>query len=475
MVTERKAPMNGTPAPAINEPAAPGGRHSARKTTGTVAAQQPAAVTGDDGFSAVFESSGEALLLTDLSGVIYRTNERARQLLGLREANARGIGLGTVLAEQSGANLLLLCDAANASKGSSVEAALVTGHPIRITLRSVLNHPPSLLLCLEEGSLVQRAEANWRRVEAELQSILDWVPTGILVFDRAGHLRFSSARIGQLFGVDARTLRDPKTVEDMREVLYPVWRSENVLRALGDFCARRRRNKSRRTRDAAALAPHHRTLLAACAGPRKPPDRFPSDLFGRDGRAADQGQNVANGEDGGVGQLVSGIAHELNNPLTAIMGYAQLLLGHTPRPDQLEEVRKVYQEAERARRIVKNLLYFARENRPQRSRADINEIIERTLALRSYELKVENIEVNCDLARDLPATMADPYQLQQVILNLLINAEQALVESRGRGHISIRTSLASKDGPRADGAGGNLRRDCRRRSRNSVRNRLPCL
>jgi two-component system, NtrC family, sensor kinase len=117
-------------------------------------------------------------------------------------------------------------------------------------------------------------------------------------------------------------------------------------------------------------------------------------------------------------------------------------------------VRKVYQEAERARRIVKNLLYFARENRPQRSRADINEIVERTLALRSYELKVENIEVSCDLARDLPATMADPYQLQQVILNLLINAEQALVESRGRGHVSIRTSLASRAGSRADGPGG---------------------
>ena len=182
MVTEQKAPMSGTRAPAINEPAAPG-RHSAQRTTGTAVAQQPAAVTGDDGFSAVFESSGEALLLTDLYGVIHRTNERARQLLGLRETNARGIGLGTVLAEQSGANLLLLCDAANASKGSSVEAAFVTGHPIRITLRSVLNHPHSLLLCLEEGSLVQRAEANWQRVEAELQSILDWVPTGILVFD----------------------------------------------------------------------------------------------------------------------------------------------------------------------------------------------------------------------------------------------------------------------------------------------------
>ena len=142
-----------------------------------------------------------------------------------------------------------------------------------------------------------------------------------------------------------------------------------------------------------------------------------------------------------VGQPVSGIAHELNNPLTAIMGYAQLLLGHGLGPAQLSEAKKVYQEAERARRIVKNLLYFARESTPERTGVDINEIMGRTLALRSYELRVENIVVDCKLDRTLPQTLADPYQLQQVVLNLVINAEQALLEGRGEGHIEIRTSL----------------------------------
>ena len=150
-----------------------------------------------------------------------------------------------------------------------------------------------------------------------------------------------------------------------------------------------------------------------------------------------------------LGHLVSGIAHELNNPLTAIMGYAQLLLGHGLGPLQFSEAEKVYQEAERARRIVKNLLYFARENKPERTRVDLNEIVERTLALRSYELRVENIVVETDLDPGIPATMADPYQLQQVVLNLVVNAEQALLEGRGRGHVRIRTSHSSlPDGAR---------------------------
>jgi two-component system NtrC family sensor kinase len=157
-----------------------------------------------------------------------------------------------------------------------------------------------------------------------------------------------------------------------------------------------------------------------------------------------------------VGQLVSGIAHEPNNPLTSIMGYAQLLLGHGLNTAQFSEAGKVFREAERARRIVKNLLYFARENEPERTRVDLNEIVERTLALRSYELKVEDILIERDLAPELPETMADPHQLQQVVLNLLVNAEQALLQDRGKGTVRIRTRLAegnrisvevSDDGP----------------------------
>ena len=145
-----------------------------------------------------------------------------------------------------------------------------------------------------------------------------------------------------------------------------------------------------------------------------------------------------------LGKVVAGIAHELNNPLTTIMGNIQLLLGRGLQPAAVSEARRIYQEAERARRIVKNLLYFARENKPDRSVVNLNEMVERTLALRSYELKLKNIRVQTDLAPNLPKTMADSYQLQQVILNLLMNAEQALLGGRSRGLVKIRTWFSKR-------------------------------
>jgi two-component system NtrC family sensor kinase len=147
-----------------------------------------------------------------------------------------------------------------------------------------------------------------------------------------------------------------------------------------------------------------------------------------------------------VGQLISGVAHELNNPLTAILGYSQLLssCGQVG-PQGLEYTEKLYKQTQRTHRIVHNLLSFARQHKPERVPVRLNQILEDTLALRDYDLRMSNIVLHLDLAEDLPLAAADPHQLQQVFLNLVNNAVDAILEHSAQGELWVRTA---KEGDR---------------------------
>jgi len=141
-----------------------------------------------------------------------------------------------------------------------------------------------------------------------------------------------------------------------------------------------------------------------------------------------------------VGQLVSGVAHELNNPLTGIMGFAQLLLQRDLDDTTKRDMETIYAEAERAAKIVQNLLSFARRRRADKELVNLNVLLERVLELRNYDLRVKNIDLDLRLDPKLPETMVDADQIQQVFLNLIINAEQAVLSARGEGKLTVRTS-----------------------------------
>ena len=144
-----------------------------------------------------------------------------------------------------------------------------------------------------------------------------------------------------------------------------------------------------------------------------------------------------------VGQLVSGVAHEVNNPLTAILGFADLLLENTDLPESArKDLRVILQEAQRTKEIVQNLLKFARPMPPQRQPLQLNTILIRTVQLRSYDFTSHGVEVVESFDENLPYVIGDSHQLQQVFLNILNNAYDAVREIGRPGRIQIMTASA---------------------------------
>lgn len=138
-----------------------------------------------------------------------------------------------------------------------------------------------------------------------------------------------------------------------------------------------------------------------------------------------------------VGQLISGVAHELNNPLTAILGYAQLLETEPIGERAQDYVRKLYLQTQRTHRIVQNLLSFSRQRKPLQSQLDLRRLLEDTLALREFDLKLNNIFVERNYDSSVPFMTGDAHQLQQVFLHIINNAVDSIMDSAQAGSLHL--------------------------------------
>ena len=293
------------------------------------------------------------------------------------------------------------------------------------------------------ASLGSRSPDQGSRGEAVLATLLESVECGILLFGTGGELWAVNDRFAEMFGVEAERLREAGNLEQLVEKVAPQF-------ADSDDGAARWRQRFRNGEafcDELELARPEKKIVERYARPVL--DRYKQPLawleVHRDitSRRQIESRLFHNERLAALGQMVSGIAHELNNALTSIFGYAQLVRKRTRDFEWEMETRYILEEGERARRIARNLLLFARGSEGEHSRVNLNEIVKRVAEMREHELRLGNIGVELELDEHLAETIADAAQVQQALLNLVLNAEQAILQAKDSGHIWIRTRSIS--------------------------------
>ena len=282
-------------------------------------------------------------------------------------------------------------------------------------------------------------EVRLRQQEQFRQKLLESFPDLILVVDLSERYSFATSRIRDLLGYRPEELVGRK-IEDLQDhspeflQLYRDVASGKQLFASSEYGALHRDGSWRTMRASASqLFDTENKLSGVIISVRDitVEKKLEQQIIQSERLAA-------------MGQMIGGFAHELNNPLTAILGMSDLLKEGEKDEGRNRQLSILHQQARRATEIVQNLMYFSRPPAPGKSQVDLNELVERTLHLHAYSLRKNNITADFLREQNLPQVMGDPHQLMQVFLNLILNAEQAIREARDKGTLRIRLVKADR-------------------------------
>ena len=381
----------------------------------------------------------------DTDGNILYANETSYRTYGYTEKEFLGKNIRslatkeyTPLVENRIALLLEIGNTVFESAHQRQDGSII---PVEIHAQLVSIGGKQYILCLARDRTERiLAEKVLKRSEERFRTVLEDMDNGYFELDQHGYYMFVNDAMCKILGLNRSEIvakhfsnfidpSDDKFIDNSRAIISEVIAKSVTLS--GMFGTIVKGDGSRR-------------IIGVSASPMKDAAGSITGIKGitRDitDRIKMEQQLLIAGKLASIGELAAGVAHEINNPLTAIMGYAQLLANDDDVPGNIKsDLGKIYNQSQRAARIVQNLLTFARNYTPEKSIIDLNELILKTLELRSYEHKVGNTEVVTELQDGLPGISADEHQIQQVILNIVINAEQSIAAIKKTGTIKIVT------------------------------------
>jgi signal transduction histidine kinase/CheY-like chemotaxis protein len=318
------------------------------------------------------------------------------------------------------------------------QAELHNGMKVQMSFIPALRGEPAGIL-LEPVS-ARDSGSQELHAESELQNVIEWLEEGVVLFDAEDNVRAINTRFAQMVSLAPEESEKIRTLEGLIQRLAGQAAEPALFGEKWRALARGIEGGVRE--ELQMLHPVPRILERAARPVRDSHGRqlgrveiyrdltaqrvFHSKLLQTEKLAA-------------LGQMVSSVAHELSNPLTSILGYAQRLLVRQDSNGRAEEARQIYQEAERASTILRQLLLNAREALPERRLVSLNQIVLRSMELHGFGLMEEKIRVEIDLDPTLPLVQGDPGHLQQVLMNLIGNARQALQQEALGGTIRLRT------------------------------------
>jgi PAS domain S-box-containing protein len=400
-------------------------------------------------FTELFESLQEGIYITTPDGAILDVNPALVRMLGYdskEEVLKRHVGeIFVDRAERKsvkdqierqpmvqGQEITLI-----RKDGTSI-VCLNTAAAVRDNSGRVVRYQGALMDITERREMEHRLHQQ----QEFASRLVDSFPDLILVLDTTGHYTFVSPRCKDVLGYDVEDTRQMEFggrthPEDLPLVLSLYKDMLSGKQAFGSIEVRVRHKLGdwRRIRfNFSPLSDEKGSIEGVVLSGRDVTDlkRLEEQLIQAEKLAA-------------MGQMLAGVAHELNNPLTAILGATELLRERPGTDDATRrQLELTHRQARRAARIVQNLLEFSRPASPQKKAVDLSNLLERTLQLHEHSLRRNNIEVDSHLPADLPGVIGDANQLIQVFLNLITNAEQAIREVRDSGRIQIRAGRIGK-------------------------------